>query len=81
MAPISELSVFISLACFRFAMGPTNNSTYTLMNGDDVRQRSASIGFDSIRRDPVRQADPFDPRSIDDGSEGQFVNRTDSVVL
>ena len=59
-------------------MGPTNNSTYTLMNGDDVRQRSASNGFDSIRRDPVRQADPFDPN---DGSEGQFVNRTDNVVL
>ncbi len=29
-----------------------------------------------IRRDPVRQVDPFDPRSIDDGSEGQFVNRS-----
>jgi hypothetical protein len=56
-------------------MGPTNNSTYTLMSADEMRQRSVSNGgSDPFRRDPVRQADPFDPRSIDDGSEGQFVN-------
>jgi hypothetical protein len=68
-------------------MGPTNNSSYSFMPNDDVRQRSSSNGFDpasSVRRDPLRPVesfDPFDPRSNDDGSEGQFVNRNDTIVL
>jgi len=71
---------------FRFAMGPTNNSTYNIMPSEELRQRSSNGGFDSssVRREPLRASesfDPFDPRSNDDGSEGQFVNKTDTIVL
>ena len=69
------------------------NSTYNFMPSEEPRQRNVNgsstpwlPGFDptSIRRDPIRPVesfDPFDPRSNDDGSEGQFVNKNDNVQL